>query len=449
MMLLKSNLESMKAGLEIKKLSRVFQEAITVAKYFGVSYIWIDSLCIIQDSVEDWNQESAQMSEVYSGSFCNIAATACSNGTESMLSRSESPTVPLEIRIAADLYKVQEEFIMRDLVEDSPLCQRAWVCQERLLSSRNIHFGSNQLLWECDHHSLCETYPTEMPQQIHDMAWTRLNPVFYNPSEQTWKKDPFEVWGAVLAMYTKGQLTHQTDKLVAVSGVARKFNNLVQDQYLAGLWRRDFPRQLCWRVDRQYDSSRQETYIAPSWSWASITGRLAGFEFELSFDSYNLAVQIAVLDAKVYPISDINPYGQISGGYVRVSTSRLAIIHVQSLAIRGQCLVRLHPGFNAEFKTERFYPDIVGEWKESGHRELYCLPLLVADDWRRCYAVLLRATEAVKGHFERFGILHFHKSEQIEMLQKSFSLFDQMAESRNIEFDMGRETERRYEITIF
>jgi hypothetical protein len=176
LMLLKTNLAMMKSSMDFNELSLVFQDAIIVARHLGISYIWIDCLCIIQDSVEDWNRESAQMCGVYSGLFCDIAATACSNGTERIVSRHGTPKVPLKVQIGVDKYRGEEQMLWQDLVDDAPLCQRAWVCQERLLCSRNLHFGSNQLLWECDHHLLCETYPAEMPHQIHSNTYTQLNP---------------------------------------------------------------------------------------------------------------------------------------------------------------------------------------------------------------------------------------------------------------------------------
>lgn len=454
-MLLKSNLERMKSSIAFDGLSRVFQEAIIVARYLGGFYIWIDCLCIIQDSVEDWNRESAQMCDVYAGSCCNIAATACSNGTESLLSRRGLPKVPLEVRISADYYRVEEEMLWQELVEDSPLCQRAWACQERLLCSRNLHFGSSQLLWECDHHLLCETYPAKMPQQIHNGTYTRLNPTLFgskgpahgDSKQKHHKKDPYEVWGMILPMYTKGLLTRESDKLVAISGLASKMNGELHDDYLAGLWKRDLPSQLCWKIDRQYTSSRPQGYLAPSWSWASVTGRVRGYEIELNCGMYDLDIQINILDVHVDLVSSLNPFGQVSGGSVRVS-GRLAPLSVEATVVRGQCNVKLHLPRPAIFESKLFYPDVVMSWEESGHGDIYCLPLLSAKDQSRCEAMLLRAAEAVKGHFRRFGILQFRGKEEVKMLNDACRHFDETTQSSGLGSGKDSEGRQKYDITI-
>jgi hypothetical protein len=74
--LTKSNIATFQEGLAISKLPNTFRDAIYVAQKMSVQYIWIDSLCIIQDARNDWTKEFAHMMSVYAGAFCNIAATA-------------------------------------------------------------------------------------------------------------------------------------------------------------------------------------------------------------------------------------------------------------------------------------------------------------------------------------------------------------------------------------
>jgi len=74
--LLESNIESMMTGIQWSELPLVFQEAITITRSLGIRYIWVDSLCIVQDSIKDWTREAGNMTNVYRNSFCNIAATS-------------------------------------------------------------------------------------------------------------------------------------------------------------------------------------------------------------------------------------------------------------------------------------------------------------------------------------------------------------------------------------
>ncbi|THV55679.1 hypothetical protein BGAL_0005g00580 [Botrytis galanthina] len=85
-----SNLENFKDSIPLERLPKTFIEAIFVARKFSISYIWIDSLCIIQDSEEDWQTESVSMEDVYGNSSLNIMATISKNSHEG-LSRPRDP----------------------------------------------------------------------------------------------------------------------------------------------------------------------------------------------------------------------------------------------------------------------------------------------------------------------------------------------------------------------
>lgn len=78
--LLQENIESMKNEILIESLPKTFQETIVIARRLKQRFLWIDSLCIIQDSEEDWQIESAMMEYVYGHSLLNIAATDSSSG---------------------------------------------------------------------------------------------------------------------------------------------------------------------------------------------------------------------------------------------------------------------------------------------------------------------------------------------------------------------------------
>lgn len=78
--LTKANFSSFREIIPVSTLSKTFQNAIYIARYIGIEYIWIDSLCIIQDDLEDWRRESSLMATVYGGSHINLAASGASNG---------------------------------------------------------------------------------------------------------------------------------------------------------------------------------------------------------------------------------------------------------------------------------------------------------------------------------------------------------------------------------
>ena len=136
-----------------------FQDAVKVTRELGKRYLWIDSLCIIQDSEEDWKKESRKMENVFENAYCTIAAASAKDSNEGFLDW--PPAQAQYVKIYSSLYgpvyicTTLDDF-RRD-VENGPLNQRAWVLQERALSRRTIHFTTGQTYWECGYRVSCGT----------------------------------------------------------------------------------------------------------------------------------------------------------------------------------------------------------------------------------------------------------------------------------------------------
>ncbi|PQE11538.1 heterokaryon incompatibility protein [Rutstroemia sp. NJR-2017a BVV2] len=134
------------------------QDAVKIARSLGIFYIWIDSLCIIQDSDEDWKAEAAKMGDVYAGAACTIASTGSPSSEGGCYHPRKTLSLrPCEIGVSSrtDLLPTWI-YIRRDDLSDfrrgvdrAILNTRGWVLQERLLSRRILHFGAEQLYWEC------------------------------------------------------------------------------------------------------------------------------------------------------------------------------------------------------------------------------------------------------------------------------------------------------------
>ena len=98
--LLKANMQVLLHGIPILDLPLSYKEAILVCQALDISYIWIDSLCIIQDSKGDWTREAAVMQDVYQNSILNICASASAENSEaSFQCRDTSLIVPLEVDV--------------------------------------------------------------------------------------------------------------------------------------------------------------------------------------------------------------------------------------------------------------------------------------------------------------------------------------------------------------
>lgn len=146
------NLHEFQRRIPDSALSRVFKDAITVAHDLSIPYIWIDSLCIIQDNSHDWLREAATMSSVYGESILNIAASGAPSGKYGCFLNT-ARSLPMPFRITRPC---QHELYYRCCPFDDyqvnlgamPLMQRGWALQERLLPSRTLHFTKTEVFWE-------------------------------------------------------------------------------------------------------------------------------------------------------------------------------------------------------------------------------------------------------------------------------------------------------------
>lgn len=156
----------MKKHIPLHTLSKTFQDAVEVTRRLGIRYLWIDSLCIIQDSAADWDTEAIQMEYVYNNCFFNIAATHSANGEGGLFTRRD-PLVNLPVRVQATYDGEEPKFLMSinanrwvEAFEREPLNTRGWVIQERIFSPRICHFTSNQVIWECNFSVAFEKFAT-------------------------------------------------------------------------------------------------------------------------------------------------------------------------------------------------------------------------------------------------------------------------------------------------
>lgn len=226
-----------------------------MTRLLGVRYIWIDSLCIMQDSVSDWQAESSAMGKVYEYSICNIAATAASTDGMSGLYRRRNAALITPHRVHVRYRNHDASYICflggqwGRRITSAGLNTRGWVFQERLLSPRTLHCSS-QLFWECRRLSVCEAYPCALsrePMSLGDDVDQDL------PSNmKKWRDELQEhgvaLWNTAVQAYGRSSLTRPTDRLVAIAGIARQMQSVIRDDYLAGLWKQQLPYGLLWSL---------------------------------------------------------------------------------------------------------------------------------------------------------------------------------------------------------
>lgn len=269
-----STLRSFKDRIPPAALPRSFQDAVFFARRLGLRWIWIDSLCIIQDDVSDWQKEAAQMASIYQNSYITVAATAASSSDGGCFTRPYQQSYHPHKLIVTDLNEnavviyarlwLPHIFVTRDK-DDFPLLKRAWVHQERLLSPRVLHFAGYELNWECRETSACEcgsaTTSTVHPKTDYARRSSQRGASNVSSFES-------ESWRRLTRRYMQLGLTYTKDIFPALSGLAKQLNSGAHDQYLAGLWRKALIPDLLWYTLSYHPRPAQ--WRAPTWSWASV-----------------------------------------------------------------------------------------------------------------------------------------------------------------------------------
>jgi hypothetical protein len=224
-------------NLPLENLCATFRDALLVTRALNHSYLWIDSLCIIQDDPEDWARESALMADVYGNSALNIAATQAKDGNGGLFVNRDGALIPRQfIRMPnQEIHELHDSKLYHRCLTDAPLSQRAWTIQERFLAPSTVHFSAEQIFYECGGLLSCESWPEGLPNND--------NP--YDPIFPHTIKDMSTGWAQIASLYSRSRLSFSGDKLVAFSGIVRWFRSITGDEYIAGLWRRNLERQLC------------------------------------------------------------------------------------------------------------------------------------------------------------------------------------------------------------
>ncbi|GKT49696.1 uncharacterized protein ColSpa_09877 [Colletotrichum spaethianum] len=343
-----------KHGIELDALPQTLRDAVVMTRNLGVRYIWIDSLCICQNDLKDWERESAQMAAVYSNSYLTLAAAKSSNTSGGLLS-ARKPRSYFKIPrsgsdagskyLLASVVPLDKEIIPDNhtTMENEPLTKRAWGFQERVLARRVLHFGSEQLGWEC-----LEGFESEEGVRLpYRLPCVNPDPevIAYIDKKNKENQDlhhemdrpasSLRVWPHLLSEYGPRELTNPADKLPAISGVAKTFSKILDDEYLAGLWRKSLIEDLCWQpLDCKPASGG---YRAPSWSWASVDGIPAtGFLGEAE-------LQAQVLDARVVIDGD-NPFGRVKDGWIKLEAPLIKMVLSDNKGPTGHLLLRSERG---------------------------------------------------------------------------------------------------------
>ncbi|RYP65744.1 hypothetical protein DL770_008939 [Monosporascus sp. CRB-9-2] len=487
------------SGIPREELPKTFRHAMQFARQLGVNYMWIDSLCIVQKDKaagkheakamrlhqKDWKEESKYMDKVYGGSFLNISATAAEDCTTGLfyprtedrwwtgyvtVNRKGIPGSAMD-EPHEELCQVRDQWFWDQSVGDTLLNRRAWVLQERLMAPRVLHFCKDQIAWECCEVTAAECVP-EGVRNLH-LAGTPLHRArmlkslkpnidgirFYNDDADL-GEDPktglreLKRWKSIVELYSKTELTNATDKLIALSGIAKQMHDWIGGDYLAGLWSKELAGQLLWYVEPQFawanDSPvtmksegtfhypgrrprKQDGWRAPSWSWASVDvdnhvgivyGTVTAGDREIKIEDYN-----------VTPQEDSDEFGLLQSAWIKV-TGMLREIDIISQNHGGSERYRWVPIKDREPAKDIYwnvYLDCPEDEfpKTRNRRQASCMFVGTDGDGYFCYLLLVPRAAESRDQYLRIGLVRIPSFDQsgknaldsTEGIEKTITIF--------------------------
>jgi hypothetical protein len=179
-----SNIEELMVKIDSAALAKSFQDAITITHALGIEYLWIDCLCIIQDSTGDWLRESMRMGHIYEGATCTIMSAAARD-PHGGLFQTRNPLAYSPLRLCGS--GSDETFVipqgskgkLEEVLKDAPLQKRAWTFQESYLSPRKLYFGPNGMYWSCFRGEATEIDPNgKAKRKADDLPRAEIETIF-------------------------------------------------------------------------------------------------------------------------------------------------------------------------------------------------------------------------------------------------------------------------------
>ncbi|KAI0550006.1 HET-domain-containing protein [Xylaria curta] len=314
---LSATIKVFKREIPWRNLSNTFQDAVDICRKLGIDYIWIDSLCIIQDSDEDWADQSSKMAEIYANAFLTIAATKSKDGAGGCYSDRNACHVDCGTVVEGSVF-IRGQMPRfggpagSKTSEGWPLLLRGWVYQEMSLSTRVLHFGSQEVVWQCRTHRRSESGSNDSdhanstfsdghaPSGIkHNDAWDKGS-----PNDRPWYD--------VVNDYSGLALSFEKDKLPALAAISQGYaKDMGADGlFLAGLWKSSLLHDMLWETYPQSSANgpmqKPVNSNAPSWSWASVPCRVKWFMFKNYMFPHYLVDCIKLEAINVKPIG--SPY---------------------------------------------------------------------------------------------------------------------------------------------
>lgn len=285
-----ATIQAHKKGIMIDNLPKTFKDAVKVVRALGLRYLWIDSLCIVQDDLEDWRREAGRMADVYRNAHFVLAASRSKSDHKGFLDTREAPLI-----VTLPSNSPGSEFFLNlrsrptpanpRPFDGEPLNQRAWCLQERYLARRILYYCKEQMFWECGEIGAAEDgefvpYAGDQISRIERSAAiskTVFNEVLSCDEESglgsSGDHTNYFDWYKMVEEYTARDITKDSDRLPALHGLETVLTHGTGDESICGIWRNGLLEGLAWcQAASERPLARPNISNATSWSWTSVKG---------------------------------------------------------------------------------------------------------------------------------------------------------------------------------
>lgn len=231
------------------------RDAIAVCEKLGERYLWIDALCIMQDSQRDTKIQILRMRQIYSAAKLTIVAASTKTASAGLVENRGS---------LASLCDDSLNSFHR-LIEESPWSTRAWCYQEKVLSHRAIFFTTQGTYVQCQNGTFA-TGGRLLPETQGETSLPKFNTLGGMLSIPPGAD--LESYISAVEYFSQRQLTDEADKLNAFQGILRLYAGKLDNDpssFCFGLPISSFDQTICWRSLQHNPRLRNMKF--PSWSW--------------------------------------------------------------------------------------------------------------------------------------------------------------------------------------
>ncbi|KAI1205724.1 HET-domain-containing protein [Annulohypoxylon truncatum] len=307
-----ANYSKLLESIDETELTAAHRECMTIAREFGIRYVWIDGLCIIQGNGADWEYESKRMDAVYGNATLTVVAARSPDSRQGFITNQVSHAAPPAAiplgRKDADGKDMGNLFLClpRKGGFSGPLNGRGWCFQEAVLSRRKLIFEVDRLAFSCQRLERWEDGKASQSEKLRaqlfqgfKLADSTNSYVVDKEERERMRSEILDLWyKPILWDFSRRLLTNPYDIFAAMSGIAKLAQMSIRSRYLAGIWEVDMVRGLLWHTwfsfgtrpkrdfgtlisplatiepRRPTDREGKPVIRAPSWSWASLQGQV-------------------------------------------------------------------------------------------------------------------------------------------------------------------------------